>query len=246
MEEKTNREDKEKEGMRLQKYIAKTGLCSRRKAEEYILNGDIYVNDEKIIVPYYNVKENNVVKYKDKILELEDSFKYYILNKPLGYISTSNDKHAEKKAIDLIKTDVRLVSAGRLDKDTTGALIFSNDGDFVNIITHPKHMLEKEYVILLKKEANENDIKRLTDGVMLDDGYITKKAKAWFGENKKEIHLVINEGKNRQVRRMVDSLNLELVSLHRRRIGNINVDDLRAGEYRQLDSNDIKYIYSLR
>lgn len=239
---------KENKLERLQKYIASTGLCSRRKADELIAQGMIKVNGKVITEFGTKVGPDDIVEYNGKELKKED-FEYYIINKPLGYITTNDEQFGRPKVVDLIKTDKRLVSAGRLDMNTTGALIFSNDGHFINIITHPSNNISKTYNVKVKGKVNNNLIIKLQTGVVLDDGYKTRKAKVKLLEfnSKKNIsivEIVINEGKNRQVRRMFEALSLEVLKLHRTKIGNISISNLKEGDYRHLSVDDIKYIYS--
>ena len=231
---------------RLQKYIASTGICSRRKAEELIKEGKIKVNGKIITELGTQVSSSDIVEYNNKILKKED-FEYYIINKPLGYITTNDEQFNRSKVVDLIKTDKRIVSAGRLDMYTTGALIFSNDGYFINKITHPSNNITKTYNVTVRRRVEDEKIDTLRNGVILDDGYTTKKAKVKIlkfdsEKNITRIEITINEGKNRQVRRMFESLGLDIIALHRAKIGNITIRELKRGEYRQLNSDEIKYI----
>lgn len=226
------------EEQRLQKYIASCGICSRRKAEQLILDGKVKVNDLIVKELGTKVSANDKVMVDDLELKKE-KLVYYLLNKPLDYVCTNEDRFAKKKAVDLIKSPFRLVSAGRLDKDTTGAIIFSNDGDFINKIIHPSKEISKTYIAKLKNEPNDMQIKKLENGVKIDESYITKKAKV-RKINKTSLEIVIHEGKNRQVRKMLKSVGLELISLHRAKIGDISLDDLKKGEYRQLTLKEIQ------
>lgn len=234
---------------RLQKYIASTGLCSRRKAEEFIQKGKIKVNGKVITELGFKVSENDIVEYNNKIIKKEEKLEYIIINKPLGYITTNDEQFDRPKVIDLIKTKNRLVSAGRLDMYTTGALIFSNDGEFINQITHPSNNITKTYNVTVRKRVSDSKIKELRDGVILDDGYKTRKAEVKilkYDEYKDltRIQITLTEGKNRQVRRMFEAVNLDITALHRAKIGNIVINDLKRGEYRHLNSDEIKYLYN--
>ncbi len=231
---------------RLQKFIASTGLCSRRKADELIAEGKIKVNGKVVKELGTKVKLDDFVEFEGKILKKEE-FEYYIINKPIGYISTNVEQFNRPKVVDLIKTDKRLVSAGRLDMYTSGALIFSNDGDFINKITHPSNNITKTYIVKIEKKISKNNLDKLQSGVYLDDGYKTRKAKVKFLEYNKEkqyskVEITLSEGKNRQVRRMFQSLNLKIIALHRSMIGKIDINDLKSGEYRHLKIDEIKYI----
>lgn len=234
---------------RLQKYIASTGLCSRRKAEEFIQKGKIKVNGKVITELGFKVNENDIVEYNNKVIKKEKKLEYIIINKPLGYITTNDEQFDRPKVIDLIKTKNRLVSAGRLDMYTTGALIFSNDGEFINQITHPSNNITKTYNVTVRKRVSDSKIKELRDGVILDDGYKTRKAEVKilkYDEYKDltRIQITLTEGKNRQVRRMFEAVNLDITALHRAKIGTIVINDLKRGEYRHLNSDEIKYLYN--
>ncbi len=229
---------------RLQKYIASTGLCSRRKADELIEKGHIKVNGKRVLEFGTKVKPGDIVEYNGKRLIKED-YEYYIINKPIGYITTNDEQFNRPKVVDLIKTNKRIVSAGRLDMYTSGALIFSNDGEFINKMTHPSNNITKTYVVVIKNKISYSNIEKLKSGVYLDDGYKTKKAKVKLLEynqkkNTSTIELTISEGKNRQVRRMFKALNLDIISLHRSHIGKIDIKDLKSGEYRHLNIDEIK------
>lgn len=229
---------------RLQKYIASTGLCSRRKADELIAKGLIKVNGKTVNELGTKVKESDIVEYKGKVLKKED-LEYYIINKPVGYITTSDEQFNRPKVVDLIKSDKRLVSAGRLDMNTSGALIFSNDGEFIHKITHPSNNITKTYIVTISGKLHTDKLEKLRSGVVLDDGYKTRKANVKIlkynkDKNISEIEIRLSEGKNRQVRRMFESVDVKIITLHRSKIGNISINDLKIGEYRHLDINDIK------
>ena len=229
---------------RLQKYIASTGLCSRRKADELIEKGLIKVNGKTVLEFGTKVNPGDVVEYNGKKLIKED-YEYYIINKPVGYVTTNDEQFNRPKVVDLIKTDKRLVSAGRLDMYTSGALIFSNDGEYVNKITHPSNNISKTYEVVVKNKIRNSYIEKLKSGIYLDDGYKTKKARAKILEydpkkNTSNVEITISEGKNRQVRRMFEALNLDIISLHRSHIGNINIKDLKSGDYRHLNVDEIE------
>lgn len=184
---------------RLQKFIASTGLCSRRKADELIAEGKIKVNGEVVKELGTKVKLDDIVEFKGKILKKEE-FEYYIINKPIGYITTNIEQFNRPKVVDLIKTDKRLVSAGRLDMYTSGALIFSNDGDFINKITHPSNNITKTYIVKIEKKISKTNLDKLQSGVYLDDGYKTRKAKVKLLEYNKEkqyskVEITLSEGK---------------------------------------------------
>ena len=235
---------------RLQKYIASTGLCSRRKADELIASGKIKVNGSIVTEFGTKVGKNDIVEYNGKVLK-KDDYEYFLINKPLGYITTNDEQFNRPKVVDLIKTDKRIVSAGRLDMYTSGLLIFSNDGEFINRITHPSYEITKTYIVTIKGRLGDGKLNLLRNGVILDDGYKTLKAEAKILEfnkkkNQSKIEIQIHEGKNRQVRRMFEALGLKIEYLHRSKVGNITIGNLKTGEYRQLDKSEIDYIYNTK
>lgn len=236
----------EKEEMRLQKYIAQTGLASRRKAEEYIQKGYILV-DGKVAKLGMKVTEDNKVEYvtksgKKKLLSVEEK-EYYLLNKPLGYVCTSYEQFNRPKAIDLIKSNNRLVTVGRLDMYTTGAIIITNDGELVNGLTHPKNEIEKEYTVTVKGEIQKEDLEKLEKGIQVED-YVTAPAKTKIlkidrDKNISRVRIKIHEGRNRQVRKMFKELGYSVIALHRNMFAGLEVSKLKPGEYIQLSKKDV-------
>ena len=165
------------EEKRLQKYLAEAGVASRRKCEEYILQGKVEVNGKIITELGTKVTSNDVVKYNGRIIEPEEEKVYILLNKPIGYVTTSHEQFGRDKVLDLIKINKRVVPVGRLDMYTSGALILTNDGELVNKLTHPKNEIEKTYNVTLKGKVLEQDIEQLKNGVKIENDYITKPAK---------------------------------------------------------------------
>lgn len=232
------------EEIRLQKYIAECGIASRRKAEELILEGKIRVNG--IIITELGTKINpskDIVEYNNKVIEPEQRNVYILLNKPIGYVTTVKDQFNRPSVLDLVKVKERIVPVGRLDFYTSGALILSNDGDFVYKITHPKHEVNKTYNVTVKGIINEDEIEDLRSGVKIDN-YITKPAKVKILKTDKDknisrIQITIHEGKNRQIRKMCEAIGKKVLALHRSKIGNIDVKDLKIGEWRYLTDAEI-------
>ena len=230
---------------RLQKFLANAGIASRRKCEELILDGKIKVNG--IIVKELGTKinENDVVEYCGKIVKKDNEKIYILLNKPIGYITTVKDQFDRETVLDLIKIDKRIVPVGRLDMYTSGALILTNDGEFVNKLTHPKNEINKTYNVTISGIICKEDVQKLEKGVKIDSTYITKPAKVKIlkidEKNKiSRIQIVIHEGKNRQVRKMCEAIEKKVIALHRSKIGNIDVKDLKLGEWRYLTKEEIK------
>lgn len=236
----------EKEEIRLQKYIAQTGLASRRKAEEYIEKGYILV-DGKVATIGMKVTNENVVEYvqkngKKRLLSKEEK-EYYLLNKPLGYVCTSYEQFNRPKVIDIIKSNNRLVTVGRLDMYTTGAILVTNDGELVNSLTHPKNEIEKEYTVTIKGEIQKEDLDKLEKGIEIEN-YITAPAKTKIlkidnDKNISRVRVKIHEGKNREVRKMFKTLGYSVIALHRNMFAGLEVSNLKPGEYIQLSKKDI-------
>lgn len=233
------------EDIRLQKYLAECGIASRRKAEELILQGKVKVNGNKITE--LGVKVNpikDIVEYNGKKVKIETETVYILLNKPIGYVTTAKDQFNRDSVLDLVKNNKRLVPVGRLDMYTSGALILTNDGDFVYKITHPKHEIEKTYTITIIGIVTKEEVEQLRKGVKIED-YITKPAKVKIlktdeEKNQSRLEITIHEGKNRQVRKMCEAINHKVLALHRSKIGNITVKDLPLGKWRYLTDKEIK------
>lgn len=170
---------------------------------------------------------------------------YILLNKPIGYVTTVKDQFSRDTVIDLVKVSKRLVPVGRLDMYTSGALILTDDGEFVYIVTHPKHEIEKTYTVTLKGIIEESDVQKLRDGVEIDGEYKTKKARVRIlkidkENNKSRLEITIHEGKNRQVRKMCEAIGKKVLALHRSKIGNIEVKNLKIGTWRYLTDSEVK------
>lgn len=230
--------------MRINKYIAHCGICSRRNAEDLIINNQIKVNGEIMNDLAYKVDiKNDIVTYNDNPINLIDKKYYFLLNKPIGYTCTNKSAFNDKLIFDLINIDTRLFSIGRLDKDSRGIIIITNDGDIYNNVIHPRKEIHKEYIVTLDKNILYDDIQKLETGVDIG-GYITNPSIIKKIDNKK-ISIKINEGKNRQIRRMFKKLGYEVIDLNRISIGKINLDSLKIGEYRKLTDKEIKYLKNL-
>ena len=230
---------------RLQKYLAEAGVASRRKCEELILQGKVEVNGKIVTELGTKVNSNDIVKYNGKIVKPEEEKVYILLNKPIGYVTTAHEQFGRDKVLDLVKINKRIVPVGRLDMYTSGALILTNDGELVNKLTHPKNEIEKTYNVTLKGIITEQEINQLKKGVIIDENYMTKPAKVKILKIDEEkdisrIQIVIHEGKNRQVRKMCEAINKRVLALHRSKIGNIDVKDLKLGEWKYLNLKQIQ------
>jgi 23S rRNA pseudouridine2605 synthase len=225
---------------RLNKYIASCGICSRRKADELIQQGKVKINDIVITNLGEKVNENDIVKVNNKIISKEERKVYIALNKPKGYVTTNSDQFDRKSVIDLIHEDVRVYPIGRLDMYTEGLLLLTNDGEFSNKMMHPKHEVEKTYIVTTDTNVTDEQLNKLRNGVDIGD-YITRPAKAkLIGKDKVEI--IISEGKNRQVRRMCESVGINLLNLRRIKVGYVKLGSLQSGKYRYLTKEEINHM----
>ena len=232
------------EEIRLQKYLADAGIASRRKCEELILDGKIEVNGKVVTELGIKVSEKDIIKYNEQIVKPEEEKVYILLNKPIGYVTTAKDQFNRDTVLDLVKINKRIVPVGRLDMYTSGALILTNDGEFVNMLTHPKNEIDKTYNATVKGKITNEDVEKLQKGVKIDDEYITKPAKVKIlkiddEKNYSRIQITIHEGKNRQVRKMCEAINKKVLALHRSKIGDIELNDLKIGKWRYLTSKEI-------
>lgn len=225
---------------RLNKYIASCGVCSRRKADELIQEGRVKINDIVITSLGEKVEENDIVKVDNKFISKEEKKVYIALNKPKGYVTTNSDQFNRKSVIDLIHEDVRVYPIGRLDMYTEGLLLLTNDGEFSNKLMHPRNKIEKTYIVTTNTAVTEKQLENLKNGVDIGD-YITRPAKVKvISENK--LQIIISEGKNRQVRRMCESVGINLLNLKRVQIGNIKLQNLQSGKFRYLTEEEINNI----
>ena len=234
------------ENVRLQKYMAECGVASRRKCEEIILSGEVYVNGESVQELGTKIDpEKDEVIYKGKKISVPNNKVYILLNKPIGYVTTASDQFHRDTVLDLVKVKERVVPVGRLDMYTSGALILTNDGEFVNIITYPSHEIEKTYTVTVIGIVTKEEVQKLEEGVVIDGEYTTKPAKVKIlrtdtETNRSRLEIKIHEGKNRQVRKMCEAINKKVVALHRTKIGNIQVKDLKIGTWRYLTNKEIE------
>lgn len=221
---------------RLNKYIASCGICSRRKADDLILQGRVKINNEVVTNLGAQVNSNDVVKVDNKEINKEEKKVYIMLNKPKGYVTTSHDQFNRKSVLDLINEDVRVYPIGRLDMYTEGLLLLTNDGEFSNKMMHPRNKVEKTYIVTTDTKITNKQINDLRTGVDIG-GYITKPAKVRILNNNR-LEIIISEGKNRQVRRMCESVGINLLNLRRVKIGNLKLGNLQSGKYRYLTEQE--------
>ena len=237
---KTNPEEDESKSMRLNKFIANAGVCSRREADKLIAAEKVKVNGEVITEMGYKVASSDSVMYNGKKLSAE-KFVYILLNKPKGFITTTKDPHATRTVMDLVKTatEERIYPVGRLDKETTGLLILTNDGELTQKLTHPSNNIAKIYKATLHRSLIREDQVRLVEGVELEDGKSHFDELSILPEDKKEVGIEIHSGKNRIIRRMFEHLDYHVRKLDRVTFAGLTKKDLPRGKYRMLTDKEI-------
>lgn len=234
--------------MRINKYIARTGLTSRRKAETLVLNGNVKVNGVLVRELSFQVKEGDLVQVNGETVCLEDRRLYFAFNKPIGVVTTMSDEMGRPSVADYF-ADIqeRVIPVGRLDINTSGLLIVTNDGDFANRIMHPSHEINKVYRARLQGQLSEKKVKILQEGLEID-GRKTAPAKVKVlrqtrGES--DVEISIHEGRNRQVRKMFASLGCPVKSLKRIRVGPISLGNLQEGGYRKISLAEVEKLLEL-
>ncbi len=233
---------------RLQKFLADNGIASRRKCEEFIESGRVKVNGKTVELGFKVDPENDKVEFDGKLItKTKKEFTYILLNKPIGVVTTADDQFGRETVLDLVKVKTRVVPVGRLDMYTSGALILTDDGDFIYKVTHPKHEINKTYTVTLVGIVTNEDIEQLKKGVVIDGDYTTKPAKARImkideQKNISRVEITIHEGKNRQVRKMCEAIGKKVLALHRAKIGNLGVKDLKLGTWRYMTKREVEEI----
>lgn len=240
--------DMEAVTMRLNKYIASAGVCSRRKADELIENGNVKVNGATIKAMGWQVEEDDVVEVNGRVIEAVGKKVYVVVNKPLGYITSMQDEKDRDTVADLV-ADIpqRLFPVGRLDYNTTGLLIMTNDGELTQTLTHPRHKVYKTYVAKVAGVISDSRLAKLRKGVDIG-GFVTSPAKVRLVKQMPRhavVEISIREGKNRQVRKMFAAVGNKVQDLHRTAIGEIRLGRLKEGHYRKLTKEEIAYLKGL-
>ncbi|NLC06079.1 MAG: rRNA pseudouridine synthase [Erysipelothrix sp.] len=230
---------------RLQKRIAHSGITSRRKAEELIKAGKVSVNGQKVIEMGYLVDDMDVIKVNGKLIDVEKKV-YYMLNKPRQVLSSVSDDRGRKVVTDLIKVKERIYPVGRLDYETTGLIILTNDGEFANRMIHPRYHLPKMYHVKIEGILTNDDINRLSKGLTTkEERYQRAIVENVRRDKKKKVthfDMTIFEGKNRQIRLMMEFLGYDVLALSRLSIGPLTLDKLPSGKYRALTNHEIKLL----
>lgn len=227
--------------IRLNKYVANSGVCSRRDADVYIAAGNVTVNGKVITEMGFKVKREDVVKFDGRLLNPEKK-EYILLNKPKNFITTTSDQKGRRTVMELISnaTKARLVPVGRLDRNTTGLLLFTNDGDLAKTLTHPKHGVRKIYHVELNKNLKAADLKEIKAGLTLEDGPVNVDKVSYIANSpKREVGIEIHSGRNRIVRRIFGHLGYEVVKLDRVIFAGLTKKDLPRGHWRPLTKQEV-------
>ena len=231
--------------LRLNKYLANAGICSRREADQFIQAGVVKVNGEVVTELGTKVKRTDTIHFHDQLVTLEKKV-YVLLNKPKDYVTTSDDPQARKTVMDLVKNCCRerIYPVGRLDRNTTGVLLFTNDGDLASKLTHPKFLKQKIYHVFLDKNASSADLQKIADGVTLEDGEVHADAISFASEtDKKQVGIEIHSGKNRIVRRIFESLGYRVLKLDRVMFAGLTKKGLKRGDWRFLTEQEVAMLH---
>ena len=235
---------------RLQKFIANSGYCSRRKAEELISKGQVYVNGEMVTELGTKVSGNESIVVEGVTLGKQTRKEYYLLNKPRGYICSVSDDKGRKVVTDLINTNERIYPVGRLDYDTTGVLLLTNDGEFANIMMHPSNEVEKTYLAIIEGIMTTEEIYALKGGVVVDGVKVVPKRvkikKKDLEKNKSKVEVTIVEGRNHIVKKMFEAVGHPVNKLTRERLAFLDVKGLQSGEYRYLSNDEVQELMKLK
>ena len=233
--------------MRINKFLASAGIASRRKVEEYIKDGRVKVNNVVVCNLSTDIDENDVVMFDDKVVKNIEKFEYYMLNKPVGYVSTASDDRGRKTVVELIKTEQRIYPVGRLDFESEGLLLLTNDGELTNKLTHPKHNISKTYIVKINDVLTLDEQKKIEKGVVIDNYKLNQcKIRLLRKEiNSTQLEIVIFEGRNREIRKMFETIGKKVVYLKRIKIEKLTLGNLKSGQYRELTTKEIEYLKSL-
>ena len=234
---------------RLQKVIANFGYTSRRKAEDLIKKGKVMVNGKIESELGTKVKESDIISIDGIVINKDVIHEYYLLNKPRSVVSSVSDEHGRITVTDLINTDARIYPIGRLDYDTTGIILLTNDGDFANTLMHPSYEIEKTYIAKINKILDKDDFTKLKKGISINGRIVDiKKIKVRKKDPEKNTSLVeitIVEGRNHIIKKLFEALHIDVIKLSRVAYGFLTLEKLQSGEYRSLTIKEIKKLYSL-
>lgn len=231
--------------MRLNKAISDSGLVSRRKADELILSGVVKVNGKIIIELGTKVKQSDSITVKGDPIPEFSRLDYIILNKPKNYICTTSDEKNRRTIFDIVHSNERVFPIGRLDRNTTGVILITNDGELTNRLTHPSYTIEKTYNVKLDKDITIDVANKIIEGVQLEDGLTGEAFIEIDSKDKKKLNITITEGKNREIRRIFEHFKYDVLSLNRKVFAGLTVKGLSRGEYRRLTKIEISYLKKL-
>ncbi len=233
--------------MRLNRHISQSGLCSRREADEFITNGEVMVNGEVVTELGTKVKRSDVVTHNGVVITGEKRV-YILLNKPKGYVTSLDDPHADKTVMELIGNACteRVYPVGRLDKNSLGVLLFTNDGDLTNELTHPSHCKKKIYQVALDRDISEEELTQIREGVTLEDGDIQADAVSYMKDCFNEVGIEIHSGRNRIVRRIFEHFNYSVQKLDRVYFAGLTKKNLKRGQWRFLTPVEVQRLKSGR
>jgi len=244
----SKKEKSDSDSIRLNKYIAHSGICSRREADKLIASGQVLINGVVVKEMGQKVSAQDIVEFEGNILHQEKKH-YLLLNKPKGFITTTNDPYERKTVMSLVKNacNGRVYPVGRLDMATTGLLLFTNDGELAKKLIHPKHSIKKIYHVVLDTKLTKNNLSKISDGLQLDDGPIKVDNIAYVKgvDNKKEVGIELHSGRNRIIRRIFESLGHRVVKLDRVSFAGLTKKDIPRGKWRHLSTKEINYLKML-
>ncbi len=243
--ENPNQIDTGDQAVRINKYIADAGICSRRKADELIHHGEVTINDNLVIEPGTKVLPGDIVKVKGNIVASNRHYEYILLNKPKDYITTTNDEKGRKTVLDLVRKKVRLFPVGRLDRNTTGVLLLTNDGELAYRLTHPKYQIERVYNVALDKKLNSNDAKKIAEGITIEGESYSPCSILIDPKDSHKVTVILTEGKNRELHKVFAELGYSILRLNRIMYANLTTRGLRRGEYRHLTKKELSELKKL-
>lgn len=233
--------------MHLNLFLSRAGIVSRRKAVELIKKGMVTVNGRVETNPAYQVKPGDDVRYGEQRIKQPREYIYIILNKPKGYITTTADEKDRKTIMELLPriSKGRLYPVGRLDKDSTGALLCTNDGELAHRLAHPRYKIPKTYEVVLDTECSELDLAKLSEGIYLSDGFIKPDYIGYTSKSKRRLKIVLHSGRNRIVRRMIEKLDYKVKDLTRTKFGPLSIKNLKPGRWRKLSNDEVQQLKQL-
>lgn len=247
MKRPNKKEAKKPNEIRLNRFIANAGVCSRRDADNLIAGGKIKVNGKVVTEMGYKVKKTDKVEYQGKQLKSE-THQYVLLNKPKGFVTTMKDPHAKRTVMELVEKacSERIYPVGRLDKETTGLLLFTNDGETAKKLTHPSHKVRKIYQVELDKPVTRDDFEKILNGLELEDGLAPVKELAVIGDDNRNLGIEVHIGRNRIVRRIFEHLGYDVKKLDRVMFGNLTKKNLPRGKFRHLNPKEVMALKGIK